>query len=108
MATQRTKKTTTTTSQASKPRPCRCYARVEKLLAEHYPHIKLDPVFVFGHRRTETCFRISTVKEKGSRRSNIAITPSYCPFCGVRTAREGEDLLAAFDGMIKKRTPLNK
>lgn len=106
MATRRMKKTTT--SKASKPRPCRCYARVEKILAEHYPHIKLDPVFVFDRRRTETCFRISTEKEKGSRKPNVAITPSYCPFCGVRTAREGEDLLAAFDGTIKKRMFLHK
>lgn len=107
MATQRTQsKKTTAASKTNKPRPCRCYVRVEKILAEHYPHIKLDPVFVLGRRRTETCFRISTVKEKGSRRSNIAITPSYCPFCGVRTAREGEGLLAAFDGTIKKRATL--
>lgn len=94
--------------KTNKPRPCRCYARVEKILAEHYPHIKLDPVFVFSRRRTETCFRISTEKEKGSRKPNVAITPSYCPFCGVRTVREGEDLFAAFDGTIKKRTPLKK
>lgn len=88
----------------AKPKRCRCYARVEKVLAKHYPHIKLDPVFVFGRGRTETCFRIATEKEKGSRKSNVAITPSYCPFCGVRTTPDGEDLLAAFDGMtIKKR-----
>lgn len=95
-------------TQKKKPRPCRCYARVEKILAETHPHIKLDPVFILGRKRTRTCFRIATEKEKGSRKSNVALTPSYCPFCGVR-AEESEDLLAAFDkGTIKKRTPLKK
>lgn len=65
---------------------CRCYARIEKFLAAHYPHIKLDPVLVLG-RRSETLFRIATEREKGSRKPHIAITPSHCPFCGIRTAQ---------------------
>lgn len=39
-------------------------------------------------------------------RSVENLSQSYCPFCGVRTVREDEDLFAAFDGTIKKRTPL--
>lgn len=104
---RRTTRSTKKKAEKADAKRCRCYARVEKVLAKHYPHIKLDPVFVFGRGRTETCFRIATEKEKGSRKSNVAITPSFCPFCGVRTTPEGEDLLASFDGMtIKKRTPL--
>lgn len=79
------------TTKTAKPKPCRCYAKLEKILEKDYPHLKLTPVFVFGKRRTEARFRISTEKVRGSRKPNIAITPDFCPFCGVRLPGEEDD-----------------
>ena len=75
---------------------CKCINELENKILEAHPvwkgkkvsSVKMDKIFTFNPTDIRTSTNVSIEVEGQNKKYNVGMTHTYCPFCGVKQARE--------------------